>query len=74
MYMFSNSIGLMGLLVISMACKYGDISLGVGILLMFSFVYMALDTRASVPPLAMVGPAHLLCLQFVLLELLYMTL
>ena len=72
--MFNISIGLMGLLVISMVCKYGDIGLGVGILLMFSFVYMDLDTRASMPPLAMVGPAHWLCLQFVLLELLYMIL
>ena len=30
MYMFSKSIGVMGLLVISMACRYGDIGLGVG--------------------------------------------
>ena len=28
-----------------MACRYGDIGLGVGILLIFSFVYMNLDVN-----------------------------
>ena len=74
MYMCSKSIGVLGLLVISMACRYGDIGLGVGILLMFSFVYMDLSIKASMPPLAIVGLANLLCLLVVLLELLYIIL
>lgn len=74
MYMCSKSIGVLGLLVISMACRYGDIRLGVGILLMFSFVYMDLSIKASMPPLAIVGLANLLCLLVVLLELLYIIL
>ena len=74
MYMFSRSIGVMGLLVISMACRYGDIGLGVGVLLMLSFVHMDLGIKASMPPLAVVDLAYRLCLQEVLLELLYMIL
>ena len=62
MYMFSRSIGVMGLLLIRMACKYGDIGLGVEILLMFSFVYMDLSIKASMPPLAVVGPIYRVCL------------
>jgi hypothetical protein len=73
MYIFNSSIGVMGLLVISMAWRYGDIGLGVGILVMFWFVYMDLDIRVNMPPLAIVGPAYRFCLLVVLLELLYIT-
>ena len=37
MYMFRITIGVRGLLLIRMACMYGDIVLGVGSLVMFSF-------------------------------------
>ena len=49
MYIFSSNVGVMGLLVISMACRYGGMELGVGILLIFSFVYMNLGIKATVP-------------------------
>lgn len=45
-------MGVRGLLLISMAWRYGDIELGVGILVMFSFVYIALGIMARMPPLA----------------------
>ena len=38
MYIFRMSIGVMGLLLIRMACRYGNIELGVGILVIFSLV------------------------------------
>ena len=74
MYMFRRSIGVSGLLLIIMAWRYGDIGLGVGILVMFSFVYNDLDIMASIPALACVGPENLLCSCVILLELLYMSL
>ena len=73
-YMFRISIGVRGLLLIRMACMYEDIVLGVGNLVMFSFVYIALGIMANIPPLACEGPEYLLCLCNVLLELLYMIL
>ena len=48
--------------------------LGVGILWMFSFVYIDLGIKASMPPRAGEGPAYRLWLLVVLLELLYMIL
>ena len=73
-YMFRISIGVRGLLLIRMACMYGDIVLGVGSFVIFSFVYIALGIMANIPPLACEGPEYLLCLCDVLLELLYIIL
>lgn len=42
--------------------------------MVFSSVYKDLDIMAKIPPLAMVGPAYIFCLQFMLLELLCMIL
>ena len=50
-----------GLLLIRMAWMYKDIELGVGILVIFSLVYIALGIMASVLPLACEGPEYLLC-------------
>ena len=47
MHMFRRSIGVSGLLLIIMAWRYGDIGLGVGILVMFLFVYNNLGIMAS---------------------------
>ena len=47
-----------------------DIGLGMGILVMFSFVYMTFGIIASMPPLVMVGPANRFGLLVRLLELL----
>lgn len=59
-YIFSMSIGVKGLFLIRMACRYGDMWLGVGILEMFSFVYIDLGIMVSMPPLVCVGPEYLL--------------
>jgi len=61
MYMFRMSIGVRGLLLIIMAWRYGDIGLGVGILVIFLFVYINFGIIASMPTLACVGPEYLLC-------------
>lgn len=61
MYMFIRSIGVSGLFLISRIWRYGDIELGVGILVMFSFVCMVLGIMANVPPLALLGPEYLFC-------------
>ena len=74
MYIFKMKIGVSGLLWIVMTCRYDDIELGVGILVMFSFKNIDLGIMVSTPPLACVGPDYLLCLCVVLLELLYMIL
>jgi hypothetical protein len=74
MYMFRMSIGVRGLLLIIMAWRYGDIELGVGILVMFSFVYINLGIMASMPPLACVEPEYRLYFCIILLELLYVIL
>ena len=73
-YIFISSIGVAGLLLIMMVCRYGDMELGVGILWMFSFVYIDLGIKASMPPRAGEGPAYRLWLLVVLLELLYIIL
>ena len=73
-YMFRMIIGVSGLLLIIMAWRYDDIELGVGTLMMFSFVYIDIGIMARMPPLACVGPVYLLCFCVVLLELLYMIL
>lgn len=69
-----KSMGVMGLLLIIIAWRCGDIELGVGILVMFSLVYMDLGTITSTPPLARTDPVHRLCLCVIVLELLYMIL
>ena len=74
MYMFITSIGVKGLLLMIMACRYGEIVLGVGIFWMFSLVYIDLGNMVSMPPLAKVGPEYLFCLCVTLFELLYMIL
>ena len=56
MYMFMRSIGVSGLFLIKRTWRYGDIELGVDILVMFSFVRMTLGIMASVPPLALLAP------------------
>ena len=38
MYIFMRSIGVIGVFLIFITCRYGEIVLGVGILVMFSFV------------------------------------
>ena len=48
--------------------------LGVGNLVIFSFVYIVLGIMVNMPPLACVGPEYLLFCFVVLLELLYMIL
>ena len=42
MYIFIRSMGVVGLFLIMMVCKYGDMALGDGILVMFSLVCMVL--------------------------------
>lgn len=56
MYMFMRSIGVSGLFLIKRTWRYGDIELGVDILVMFSFVWMTLGIMANVPPLALLAP------------------
>ena len=72
--MFSRSIGVKDLLLIRMAWRYTDIWLGVGILVMFSFVFIKVGIMVSIPPLACVGPEYLFCFCVMLFELLYMSL
>ena len=55
-YMLRRSIAFRGLLLIRMAWRYGDMWLGVGILEIFSLVYIDLGILASTPPRACVGP------------------
>ena len=50
-YMFRMVIGVSGLFLIIIIWRYGDIVLVVGILTMFSFVYIDLGNMASIPPL-----------------------
>ena len=45
-----------GLFFIMMTCRYGDIVLGVGILVIFSFVCMVLGIMVRVPPVARLSP------------------
>ena len=73
MYIFRMSIGVTGFLLITVAWRYGDIELGVGILVMFSFVWIDLGIIINMPPLAGVGLDYQLCLYVVLLELFCIT-
>ena len=73
-YMFRMIIGVSSLFLIIMIWRYDDIGLGVGTLTMFLFVNIDIGIMASMPPLACVEPAYLLCFCVVLLELLYMIL
>ena len=50
MYIFMMSIGVMSLLLITRAWRYGDIGLGVGILVMLSFVWVDFCIIANLPP------------------------
>ena len=54
MYIFMMSIGVMSLLLITRAWRYGDIGLGVGILVMLLFVWVDLCIIANLPPLTRV--------------------
>ena len=51
MYMFITSSDVSGLLDILMTSRYGDMFLGVGILILFSVEYMFSWIMARVPPL-----------------------
>lgn len=62
MYKFMMRSGVRGLFLIFMAWRYGDIQLGVVILVMFSLLYITLGIMVSMPPLAWMGPAYLLFL------------
>ena len=61
---------MIGLFLIRMTCRYGEMELGVGILVMFSFVWIFLGIMARMPPLAMLGPEYLFCFCIVVFELL----
>lgn len=74
MYMLMRSIGVIGLFFIMMTCRYGDILLGVGIFVMFSFVWMVFGIMTSVPPLALLVSEYLFGVCVVLFELLYIIL
>jgi hypothetical protein len=67
-------MGVIGLFFIMMACRYGDIVLGVGILVMFSFVWMVFGIMTSVPPLALLVSEYLFGVCVALFELLYIIL
>ena len=60
MYIFKMSMDVMGLLLITIAWSYGNIELGVGTSVRFSFVCINLGIIASM--LAEVGPEYQLCL------------
>lgn len=74
MYMFRMRMGVMGLLLIVMAWRYGDICLGDGIFVVFSFECMDLGIIVRTPPLMGEGPAYRLFLCAMVLELLYIIL
>ena len=65
---------MVGLFLIVMTCKYGEIVQGVGILMMFSFVWMMLGIMVKVPPLAEFSPEYLFWVGIVVFELLYIIL
>ena len=73
-YMFMKSMGVIGLFFIMIACRYGDIVLGVGILVMFSFVWMIFGIMISVLPLALLVSEYLFGFWVILFELLYIIL
>ena len=55
-YMLRRSIGVRGLLLIRMAWRYGDMWLGVGVLVIFSLVYIDLGIMVSTPLVLGWGP------------------
>ena len=65
---------MIGLFVILITCRYGDIVLGVGILVMFSFVWMVFGIMIRVPPLALLVSEYLFGCWVILFELLYIIL
>ena len=73
-YMFMRSIGVIGLLFIFITCRYGDMVLGVGILVMFSFVWMVFGIIIRVPPLGLLASEYLFGCWVLLFELLYIIL
>ena len=73
-YIFIRRIGVSGLFFIMIACKYGEMVLGDGILVMFSFVWMSFGIMISVPPRALLFSEYLFGICVLLFELLYMIL
>lgn len=57
-YRFIIISGVSGLLEIFMACRYGDMLLGVGILVTLSVEYMSLCNMASTPPFGISGAVN----------------
>lgn len=52
MYIFKMSSGVRGVLLMVMASRYGDMGLGVSILVMFLLVYIAVGIMVSMPHVA----------------------
>ena len=73
-YIFMRSMGVIGLFLIMMACKYGDMTREDGILVMFSLLCMVFGIIISVPPLALLLSEYLFGGCVVLFELLYIIL
>ena len=73
-YIFRRRMGVSGLFFIMRACKYGEMALGDGILVMFSFVWMSFGIMISVPPRALLCSEYLLGICVLLFELLYVIL
>jgi hypothetical protein len=74
MYIFIRSMGVIGLFFILITCRYGGIVMGVGIVVIFSLVWMILGIMVRVPPLAGLSPEYLFGFGIVVFELLYMIL
>ena len=72
MYILMRSMGVSGLFLIMMAYRYGEMELGVGILVMFSLECMVFGIMVRMPPLALLVSEYLLCFCVILFELLYM--
>ena len=72
-YIFMRSMGVIGLFLIMMVCKYGDMALGDGILVMFSLVCMVFGIMIRTPPLALFSE-YLFGICVMLFELLYIIL
>lgn len=74
MYIFIRSMGVIGLFLIMMVCRYGDMALGDGILVMFSLVCMVFGIKVRTPPLALLFSEYLFGICVMLFELLYIIL
>jgi hypothetical protein len=74
MYKFIRSMGVIGLFFMVMIWMYGEIALGVGILVIFSFVCMVLGIMVRIPPLAGLSLEYLFWFGVVVFELLYIIL